>query len=77
MSYACPAWEFAADTHLMKLQRLLNKIVHIIGKFLRSTPIPDMHTAFQIPYNCDYITKLCKQQAQVIRNEDWPTDRRS
>jgi hypothetical protein len=26
MTYACPTWEFAADTHLMKLQRLtLNK----------------------------------------------------
>jgi hypothetical protein len=22
MTYACPAWEFAADTHLLKLQRL-------------------------------------------------------
>jgi hypothetical protein len=26
MTYACPAWEFAAGTHLMKLQRLQNKI---------------------------------------------------
>jgi hypothetical protein len=26
MTYANPAWEFAADTHLMKLQRLQNKI---------------------------------------------------
>jgi hypothetical protein len=25
MTYACPAWEFAADTHLIKLQRLQNK----------------------------------------------------
>jgi hypothetical protein len=22
MTYVCPAWEFAADTHLLKLQRL-------------------------------------------------------
>jgi hypothetical protein len=22
MTYACPAWEFAADNHLLKLQRL-------------------------------------------------------
>jgi hypothetical protein len=22
MTYACPAWEFAAETHLLKLQRL-------------------------------------------------------
>jgi len=25
MTYACPAWEFAADSHLLKLQRLQNK----------------------------------------------------
>jgi len=24
MTYACPAWESAADSHLMKLQRLQN-----------------------------------------------------
>jgi hypothetical protein len=28
MTYACPAWEFEADTHLLKLQRLQNKLVH-------------------------------------------------
>jgi hypothetical protein len=26
--------------------------------------------AFQIPYVYDYITKLCRQQAQVIQNHD-------
>jgi hypothetical protein len=25
MTYVFPAWEFAADTHLLKLQRLQNK----------------------------------------------------
>jgi hypothetical protein len=28
MTYACPAWEFAADNHLLKLQRLKNKFFH-------------------------------------------------
>jgi hypothetical protein len=27
MTYACPAWEFAADTYLLKLQRLQNKVL--------------------------------------------------
>jgi hypothetical protein len=27
-----------------------------------------MHVAFQIPYVYDYITKLCRKQAQVIQN---------
>jgi hypothetical protein len=29
-----------------------------------------MHVAFQIPYVYDYITKLCRQQAEVIQNHD-------
>jgi hypothetical protein len=24
MTYACPAWEFAAESHLLKLQRMEN-----------------------------------------------------
>jgi hypothetical protein len=29
MTYACPAWEFAADTYLLKLQRLQNKVLKL------------------------------------------------
>jgi hypothetical protein len=70
MTYACPACEFAEDTHLMKLQRLQNKVFRPIGKFTRNTPFRDMHDAFQIPFIYDYITKLCRQQAQVIQNHE-------
>jgi hypothetical protein len=63
MTYACPAWEFAADTDLMKLQRLQNKALRTTGKFPRNIPIHDMHISFQISYIYDYITKLCTQQA--------------
>jgi hypothetical protein len=27
MTYACTAWELAADTNLLKLQRLQNKVL--------------------------------------------------
>jgi hypothetical protein len=27
MSYPCPAWEFAADNHLLTLQRLQDKVL--------------------------------------------------
>jgi hypothetical protein len=27
-----------------------------------------LHTAFKFPYGYDYITKLCRQQAEVIQN---------
>jgi hypothetical protein len=70
MTYACPAWEFAADTHLMKLQRLQNKVLRTTVKFPRSAPICDMHIPLQIPYVYDYITKLCRQQAQVIQHHE-------
>jgi hypothetical protein len=50
MTYVCPAWEFAAETHLVKLQCLQNKVLYTIGRFPRKTTIHDMHTSLQIPY---------------------------
>jgi hypothetical protein len=58
----CTAWEFAAEFHLLKLQRLHNMAL-AIGNFPRRTSVRDMHEAFQIPQVYDYIAKLCKQQA--------------
>jgi hypothetical protein len=29
-----------------------------------------MHVAFQIPYVYDYITKLCRRQAEIIHNHE-------
>jgi hypothetical protein len=43
MTYACPAWKYAADTHLMKFQRLQNKVFRTIGKLPRNIPIRDMN----------------------------------
>jgi hypothetical protein len=68
MTYACAVWEFAVDTHLLKLQRLQNKVVSPIGNFPRRTPVRELHKAFNIPYIYDYITKFCRQEAEVIRN---------
>jgi hypothetical protein len=67
MAYACPAWEFAAESHLLKLLRLQNNVLRTIGNFPRRTSVRDMHVAFQIPYICDYITKSCRQQSEVIK----------
>jgi hypothetical protein len=69
-TYACPAWELAADTYLLKLQRLQNKVLCTIGNFPRCTPVRDMHTAFNLPYVYDYITELCRKQAEVIWNHE-------
>jgi hypothetical protein len=35
MTYARPAWEFAADIHLLKLKRLQNRVLRTIGNFTR------------------------------------------
>jgi hypothetical protein len=50
MTYACPAWQFAADNHLLKLQRLQNKVLCTIGNFRRRTPVRDLHMAFKLPH---------------------------
>jgi hypothetical protein len=70
MICACPAWEFAAETDVLKLQRLQNKVLRTIGKLSRLMPVRDLHMTFQIPYFYDYITKTCMQQAEVIRNHE-------
>jgi hypothetical protein len=57
MTYACPAWELAAECHLLKLQRLQNRVLGTIGNFPRRASDRDMHAAFQIPYIYDYVTK--------------------
>jgi hypothetical protein len=70
MTYACPAWESAAFTPLMKLQHLQNLVLHNIDKFPSNTPIRDMHISLKIPYVYDYITILCRQRAQVIHHHE-------
>jgi hypothetical protein len=70
MTYACPACEFAANNHLVKFQRLQNKILRTIGKFPRRTQVREMHMAFHLPYVYDYMTKLCRKQAEIILNHD-------
>jgi hypothetical protein len=65
MTHAFPAWEFAADNHLLKLQRLQNKVLRTIGNLPRRKPIRDLHMELKLPYIYDYIkiTKLCRQKA--------------
>jgi hypothetical protein len=70
MTYACPACEFAADSHLLKLQPPQNKVLLTVGNFLRRTPVRDMDMVFKLPYIFDCISKLCRQQAEVTQNNE-------
>jgi hypothetical protein len=33
MTYTCPAWEFEAETHLLKLQPVQNRVLRTIWQF--------------------------------------------
>jgi hypothetical protein len=70
LTYACPAWDFAADSHLLKLQRLQNRVLRTTGNFPRHTLVRELHKAFSIPYVYDYMTKLSRQQVEVILNHE-------
>jgi hypothetical protein len=70
MTYACPTWELATDTYLLKLQRLQNNVLRIIGNVARCVSVHGLHMAFNLLYIYDYIIKLCRQQAEVIQNRD-------
>jgi len=67
ITYACPAWEFAADSRLLKLQHLQNRDLSTIGGLPRCKPTCDLYRIFQIPYVNDYITKICRKQAEVLQ----------
>jgi hypothetical protein len=58
ITYAFPAWELAADTYLLKLECMQNKVLRTTGNFPRCTPVRDFHMDFNLPYEYDYITKL-------------------
>jgi hypothetical protein len=59
----------------LKLQRLQNRVLRTVGDLDRGTPVRDLHLAFNVPYVYDYITKLCRRQAEVIQNHPNPNVR--
>jgi hypothetical protein len=70
ITYACPTWEFAADTHFLKLQSLQNKVLCTIANFPKCTLIRDLYMAFDLPYAYDYVTELYRQQAEATQNHE-------
>jgi hypothetical protein len=61
---ACPNWENAADPHILKLQRLQDRVLRAVGILDRRTPICDLKVTLRIPYVYAYIIELCKKQAE-------------
>jgi hypothetical protein len=54
----------------LKLELLGKKVLRHIGNFARCTPARDLLAAFNLPHVYGYITKLCRQQAEVIQNHE-------
>jgi hypothetical protein len=70
MTYACAAWELAADTYLLKLQHMQNKVCAPLEIFqgAHRSAICIQLSIFCYVYN--YITKLCRWQTEVIQNRE-------
>jgi hypothetical protein len=47
-----------------------NRDLCTIGNFPWRTPVRELHKAFIILYVYDYMTKLSRQQAEVIQNHE-------
>jgi hypothetical protein len=69
MTYACLT-ELAIDSNIFKLRRLQNKVLLTTGNLLRRTLTRALHLAFEIPYVYDYVTEICREQAEVIKNHE-------
>jgi hypothetical protein len=60
--------EIYAGAHILKLQRLQIRVLSATENLDRCTPVRELHMAFKICYVYDYITKLCRSQAEIILN---------
>jgi hypothetical protein len=47
-----------------------HKVLRITGNFPRCKLARDLHAAFNLPYVYDYITKLCRRQAESMQNHE-------
>jgi hypothetical protein len=54
----------------LKLQRLQNKVLCNTGNFPSHTSSRELHVTFKIPHVYDFITQLCRQQAEIQNHEN-------
>jgi hypothetical protein len=53
-----------------EIAALQSKVFCTTGNFPKRTPVRELHLDFKLSYVYDYVTKLCRQQAEVIQNQD-------
>jgi hypothetical protein len=61
MTYACPAWEFAASPLILKMHSQKNRVLHTVGNFPRGKPTRELHLTFEILRVYDCIANLSRQ----------------
>jgi hypothetical protein len=60
LTYACPVWVYAANTYINKLQTFQNKVLRIITKLPRVTPIVILHEQTGMSLIRRHIEKLTR-----------------
>jgi hypothetical protein len=81
MSYASPTWGYAAKTHINKLQTFQNKVLRIITKLPRVTPVATLHEQMGMQLIRSHFKSLARalyqkfgisenSQIQELRNYD-------
>jgi hypothetical protein len=57
MTYACPSWEYATDAHILKLQRLQNRVLRAIRNLDTCTPVR----------NCTWLSKFLTYMTKKLK----------
>jgi hypothetical protein len=60
LTYACPVWGNAANTYINKLQTFQNKVLRLITKLPRVTPIVTLHEQTGMPLMGRHIKMLTR-----------------
>jgi hypothetical protein len=60
LTYACPVWGYAAKTYINKLQTFQNKVLRLITKLPRVTPIITLHEQTGMPLMSTHIKMLTR-----------------
>jgi hypothetical protein len=61
LTYASPSWGYAANTYINKLQMFQNKVLRIITKLPRVTPIKTLHEQTGMPLIKDHIKGIASR----------------
>jgi hypothetical protein len=60
LTFACPVWGYAANTYINKLHTFQNKVLRIITKLPRVTPVVTLHEQTGMSLIGSHITKLTR-----------------